>query len=183
MRKARWSQCDRRPGRIPGGIRTEPGVFELVPGPFQLFSEPVFEPEADPETFVDFECASAAGNIQGFGPGPSSRSGPTGISFGSAGSFPGYDNGWCPTGAPPPRNGPDRYVKKLDLPDRSFHLVLSLCTLEHLGLGRYGDTLDFEADDKAFREMMRVLKPGGHLISRPRSPGLSGYRSKRALDL
>ncbi len=55
-------------------------------------------------------------------------------------------------------------AKKLDLPDNEFDAVLSLCTLEHIGLGRYGDEFDLEADKKAFREMIRVLKPKGHLI-------------------
>lgn len=55
-------------------------------------------------------------------------------------------------------------AKKLDLPDNEFDAVLSLCTLEHMGLGRYGDEFDLEADKKAFAEMIRVLKPNGHLI-------------------
>ena len=55
-------------------------------------------------------------------------------------------------------------AKNLDLPDNSFDAVMSLCTLEHLGLGRYGDEFDVDADKKAFQEMIRVLKPGGHLI-------------------
>ena len=55
-------------------------------------------------------------------------------------------------------------AKKLDLPDNEFDAVLSLCTLEHMGLGRYGDEFDLEADKKAFKEMIRVLKPAGHII-------------------
>jgi SAM-dependent methyltransferase len=55
-------------------------------------------------------------------------------------------------------------AKKLDLPDDSFDLVLSLCALEHFGLGRYGDEFDLHADQKAFAEMIRVLKPGGRVL-------------------
>jgi SAM-dependent methyltransferase len=52
----------------------------------------------------------------------------------------------------------------IDLPDRSFDLVLSLCALEHFGLGRYGDRIDFGGDRKVLAEMVRLLSPGGHLI-------------------
>ena len=55
-------------------------------------------------------------------------------------------------------------VKKLDLPDAKFDAIVSLCALEHFGLGRYGDEVDFGADETAFKEMVRVLKPGGRLI-------------------
>lgn len=55
-------------------------------------------------------------------------------------------------------------AKNLSLPDDEFDAVLSLCTLEHLGLGRYGDEIDLDADKKALKEMLRALKPGGYLI-------------------
>jgi SAM-dependent methyltransferase len=37
-------------------------------------------------------------------------------------------------------------------------------TIEHVGLGRYGDPLDPEGDLKAISELKRVLKPGGDLL-------------------
>ncbi len=37
-------------------------------------------------------------------------------------------------------------------------------TVEHIGLGRYGDPLDPEGDLKAMRELKRVLAPGGDLL-------------------
>lgn len=52
----------------------------------------------------------------------------------------------------------------LPLPDGSFDCVVSLCALEHFGLGRYGDPFDPDADVKAASEMVRVLRPGGSLI-------------------
>ncbi|MGI9032836.1 MAG: class I SAM-dependent methyltransferase [Acidimicrobiales bacterium] len=55
-------------------------------------------------------------------------------------------------------------AKDLRLPDASFDAVVSLCALEHFGLGRYGDDFDIDADLKAFGEMLRVLKPGGRII-------------------
>lgn len=55
-------------------------------------------------------------------------------------------------------------AKNLDLPDSSFDAVVSLSSLEHFGLGRYGDEFDPDADKKAFYEMVRVLKPGGHIV-------------------
>lgn len=55
-------------------------------------------------------------------------------------------------------------AKKLDFESNSFDAIVSLCSLEHFGLGRYGDEFDLDGDKKAFLEMKRVLKPGGHLI-------------------
>ena len=55
-------------------------------------------------------------------------------------------------------------AKKLSFPDNSFDVVISLCTIEHFGLGRYGDDIDPSADREAVGEMIRVLKPHGRLI-------------------
>src|SRR5262249_44066050 len=55
-------------------------------------------------------------------------------------------------------------AKHLEVADASYDAVISLCSLEHFGLGRYGDELDLDADKKAVKEMVRVLKPGGVLI-------------------
>ena len=37
-------------------------------------------------------------------------------------------------------------------------------TVEHVGLGRYGDPIDPEGDIKAMKELQRVVKPGGSLL-------------------
>lgn len=55
-------------------------------------------------------------------------------------------------------------AKKLELESGRFTAVVSLCALEHFGLGRYGDPFDIDADRQAMAEMIRVLKPGGVLI-------------------
>jgi SAM-dependent methyltransferase len=49
-------------------------------------------------------------------------------------------------------------------PEASFDAVVSLCALEHFGLGRYGDRFDLRSDSIAANEMIRVLRPGGVLI-------------------
>jgi SAM-dependent methyltransferase len=53
----------------------------------------------------------------------------------------------------------------LDLPfeDGSLSSLSSLCVVEHIGLGRYGDPLDPRGTEKAIAELKRVLAPGGHL--------------------
>jgi hypothetical protein len=39
----------------------------------------------------------------------------------------------------------------------------SICVIEHIGLGRYGDPLDADGTEKAARELGRVLTSGGDL--------------------
>jgi len=39
----------------------------------------------------------------------------------------------------------------------------SLCVIEHIGLGRYGDPFDARGSEKAAAELCRVLAPGGNL--------------------
>lgn len=45
-----------------------------------------------------------------------------------------------------------------------FDAIFSFSSLEHDGLGRYGDPLDPNGDLKAMREMSRALRPGGLLF-------------------
>lgn len=54
----------------------------------------------------------------------------------------------------------------LSLPfeDNSIESISCLHTLEHIGLGRYGDRLDPVGDKKAIEELKRVTKTGGSLI-------------------
>ena len=55
-------------------------------------------------------------------------------------------------------------AKKMPLNSNSQECIISLCTIEHCGLGRYGDEFDLDGDIKVFDEMKRVLAPGGLLI-------------------
>jgi SAM-dependent methyltransferase len=53
---------------------------------------------------------------------------------------------------------------KLDIPDNSIQSLSCMHTVEHIGLGRYGDQLDADGDIKAINELKRVLKPGGNFL-------------------
>lgn len=54
----------------------------------------------------------------------------------------------------------------LDLPfaDGSVASLSCMHVVEHVGLGRYGDPLDPDADLRAMGELRRVLAPGGNLL-------------------
>jgi SAM-dependent methyltransferase len=47
--------------------------------------------------------------------------------------------------------------------DDSVCSLSSLCVVEHIGLGRYGDPLDWQGTEKAIAELKRVLALGGDL--------------------
>lgn len=53
----------------------------------------------------------------------------------------------------------------LDLPfeNASLPSVSSICVIEHIGLGRYGDVLDPFGTEKALEELKRVIAPAGYL--------------------
>lgn len=53
----------------------------------------------------------------------------------------------------------------LELPyeDNSINSLSCLHVIEHIGLGRYGDTVDPDGYIKAAKELVRVLAPGGTL--------------------
>ncbi|MCY6412416.1 DUF268 domain-containing protein [Acinetobacter sp. VNH17] len=64
---------------------------------------------------------------------------------------------------------PNLYFKKgsiLELPfaDNSLETLSSLCVVEHIGLGRYGDSIDAFGSEKAIVELKRVLKVGGVIL-------------------
>lgn len=87
--------------------------------------------------------------------------------LGLCGSFESVTSIDCrPYGGPTPENLTSIAcdAKKLPFPDDSFSMIASQCTLEHIGLGMYGDAFDWGADRVAVQEMRRVLQPGGSLI-------------------
>ncbi len=52
--------------------------------------------------------------------------------------------------------------------EESIESMSALCSLEHFGLGRYGDSIDPEACFKCFIEIQKRMKKGGNLyISLP----------------
>ncbi|MDB5239125.1 MAG: putative SAM-dependent methyltransferase [Candidatus Parcubacteria bacterium] len=46
----------------------------------------------------------------------------------------------------------------------SIQSLSCMHTIEHIGLGRYGDPIDPDGDLKSIKELQRVLKPGGSLL-------------------
>ncbi len=54
-------------------------------------------------------------------------------------------------------NGPE--------PDPSFQAIVSVSTIEHLGIGAYGDTVIGDADRRGVSRLWDMLRPGGRLIA------------------
>lgn len=54
-------------------------------------------------------------------------------------------------------------ITDLPLKDGSVSSLSSICVIEHIGLGRYGDPLDAFGTEKAASELARVLAHGGNL--------------------
>ncbi len=52
----------------------------------------------------------------------------------------------------------------LPFPDMSAPSISCMHVVEHVGLGRYGDPLDYNGDLKAISELKRVLAKGGNLL-------------------
>jgi len=52
----------------------------------------------------------------------------------------------------------------LDFETGSVFSISCMHTIEHIGLGRYGDEIDPSGDLKAIKELCRVCAPKGHLI-------------------
>ncbi len=55
-------------------------------------------------------------------------------------------------------------ILELPFKDNSIETLSSLCVVEHIGLGRYGDELDPYGSEKAIKELKRVLKVGGVML-------------------
>jgi len=55
-------------------------------------------------------------------------------------------------------------LKKLSFSDNSIPSLSCMHTIEHIGLGRYGEEIDPQGDIKSINELIRVLQPGGDLL-------------------
>lgn len=55
-------------------------------------------------------------------------------------------------------------LNSLPFETNSISSLSCMHTVEHIGLGRYGDVLDPEGDLKAIKELKRVIKPGGDML-------------------
>lgn len=54
-------------------------------------------------------------------------------------------------------------ILAIPLVDQTVESLSSLCVIEHIGLGRYGDPVDAFGSEKAAAELKRVLAVGGNL--------------------
>jgi SAM-dependent methyltransferase len=75
-------------------------------------------------------------------------------------------------------------VTHLPYSDNSLDSLSMLHVLEHLGLGRYGDTVDEAADLKAAYEISRVMKTGGlfYLVTPTGKPSIH-YNAHRVYSV
>jgi len=55
-------------------------------------------------------------------------------------------------------------ILELPVPDRSIQSLSCLNVAEHIGLGRYGDSIDSEGTLKAMKELQRVIADNGKLL-------------------
>jgi SAM-dependent methyltransferase len=55
-------------------------------------------------------------------------------------------------------------IANLPLPDASFDVVVSLSTIEHVGLDWYTPAPEGTSDHKVVAEVQRLLRPGGRFI-------------------
>lgn len=55
-------------------------------------------------------------------------------------------------------------LMRLSYADNSLESVSCMHVIEHIGLGRYGDSLDYDGDLRAVAELTRVVRRNGHLL-------------------
>lgn len=55
-------------------------------------------------------------------------------------------------------------ILHLPFANNSLESVSSICVIEHIGLGRYGDKLDPRGSEKAIKELQRVVKHRGYVV-------------------
>lgn len=55
-------------------------------------------------------------------------------------------------------------ILEIPFENNSIETLSCLCVVEHIGLGRYGDSIDPLGSEKAIKELKRVLKIGGIIL-------------------
>lgn len=71
-------------------------------------------------------------------------------------------------------------ILNLPFESGSQEFITSLCVIEHIGLGRYGDPIDPDGTRKACVELDRVLSPSGSLVlSVPLGPPCIAFNAHR----
>jgi len=55
-------------------------------------------------------------------------------------------------------------ILSLPFENETIKSISSLCVVEHIGLGRYGDPIDVYGSEKAVRELIRVTVSGGIIL-------------------
>lgn len=55
-------------------------------------------------------------------------------------------------------------ILALPFANGSVESISSLCVIEHIGLGRYGDELDAGGSENAIKEIQRVVRKGGTIL-------------------
>lgn len=136
-----------------------------LPG-VEVFEQVLADTGVHPENFIDFECAFAAGHLRAHRPGQI-------LDIGSyrhfiLGLLAHYEVTTVDVRSRQARLQSETVItcdaKSIALPDASVDAVVTLCAIEHFGLGRYGDSFDPRADTLSLREIIRVLRPGGMCI-------------------
>jgi SAM-dependent methyltransferase len=144
----------------------ERGIQEFEKNGYKVFREMHYDVGTHPVRYIDFECTFAAEHIARIAP-------ETLVDVASyrlfiLGLLAHYRVTTVDVRHRAPATANEEVVtcdaKALTLPSDSFDVAVSLCSIEHFGLGRYGDELDIEGDRLAFRELVRVVKPGGRVI-------------------
>jgi SAM-dependent methyltransferase len=55
-------------------------------------------------------------------------------------------------------------IRRTGFPNDFFDVVIAVSTIEHVGLGRYGDPVDAEGDRNAIKETRRIMANDGILL-------------------
>lgn len=55
-------------------------------------------------------------------------------------------------------------IRQMPFDNSFFDVITAVSTIEHVGLGRYGDPISSNGDKQAVKEIERVLRLGGNLI-------------------